>query len=195
MAQGGGMGGGCLLAIGAVMVLGIVGAVSNGGSSSRDVSATSSSPPREIIPRWRRYATTSALDGSAEIQLSVQSLETVTRGRRELGRATLYARCRENTTNLFVAMPDGVFLSVSDVPVSYSIDQGAVRSGRWNTSTDFGAFGLWSGGQAIPVIRQMDAGTVMTFRVTPYGEAPLDLQFSLIGFSNALPELREACNW
>jgi type VI secretion system protein VasI len=55
--------------------------------------------------------------------------------------------------------------------------------------------GLWSGGQAIPLIKQMFGRKNFLVQATPFNESPLTLDFDIIGVEEAVKGLRTACDW
>lgn len=64
-----------------------------------------------------------------------------------------------------------------------------------DASTDNKALGLWSGGKAIPVVKQMLGKSTMITRMTPFSESPFTATFNISGLNRAIEPLRKACNW
>lgn len=79
--------------------------------------------------------------------------------------------------------------------VTYRIDENPSKSIAMDESTDNRALGLWSGGQAIPFIKQMLGGQTMVTRFTPYNDSPVTAEFNISGLDKAIIALREQCKW
>ena len=145
---------------------------------------------------WSVEISESNFDDTAKAILSLTSTKTV-RGR--FGGTTspkLYLRCEENTTSLFM-FAGGHFLS--DIQgygrVDYRIDGKKAGQKNMKASTSNEALGLWSGGQAIPFIKEIMSGQTLLVRLTPYNESSLEFSFNINGLSEAVKPLRKACNW
>lgn len=154
-------------------------------------------PPPEPPSPWRVNKWTSQMDDSPAVSLtsSSDSIYTGAYGGAP-GPATLHLRCLENETNLFIKL-NGHFLAdiQSYGKVTYRIDDQQARTVRMAESTNNKALGLWSGGQAIPVIRRMLNHDQVTMRVTPYNQSPETITFPIDRIEEDIKPLRTACHW
>ncbi len=148
------------------------------------------------LGRWTLSEDKSAFDDSRTVVLSIESNENVRGQFGAPGPAMMYLRCMENTTSVYLWIND---LFLSDIQgygvVDYRIDDRKAAKLRAESSTDNKALGAWSGGEAIPFIKEMLGGGRIAFRATPYNESPVEFTFDLVGLDAAVAPLREACAW
>ncbi|MBI1234733.1 MAG: superinfection immunity protein [Alphaproteobacteria bacterium] len=145
--------------------------------------------------QWRSYTWRSEIDDFQNQRLTVDALTPV---RDRFGRAqdvSLIIRCVENTTALIVSA--GEYLGIGEVSVQMRIGDAPAVTRRLNISTDYRNFGLWNGGQSIPVIRQIMAADAdrLVVRYTPYGENSRTVTFDVSGLDARIGPLRQACHW
>lgn len=145
--------------------------------------------------QWRSYTWRSEIDDFQNQRLTVDAATPV---RDRFGRAqdvSLIIRCVENTTALIVST--GEYLGIDAITVEMRIGDAAAVSRRMRISTDYRNFGLWNGGQSIPVIRQILAADAdrLVVRYTPYGENSRTVTFDVSGLDARIGPLREACHW
>lgn len=145
---------------------------------------------------WRSNSTTSAVDDSQRIVLSVESLEPIRSRFGSPGPADLMIRCEENTTSLFIHF-NGLFMAdiQSYGQVTTRIDDQRARTISMSASTNNEALGLWRGGASIPFIRTLFDGDRLFVRATPFNENRVEMTFPIAGLERAIEPLREACNW
>lgn len=146
--------------------------------------------------RWVVSEDRSAFDDSRTVVLSMESDDDI-RGQFGPSRpASLYLRCMENTTVVYLVLND---LFLSDIQgfgkVEYRIDDGKAGSVSMTASTDNKALGLWNGGSSIPFIKKLIEGERVVFRATPFNESPVEFVVDLAGLETAIVPLREACSW
>jgi type VI secretion system protein VasI len=195
---------GCLWAFAIVFVIVAIALISadSGNSPSRNSSAA----PRPVSPavaarrdaeaglRWTSRQSTSRIDDSPSVYLQLRAVELATNEYGRRVQPVLHIRCYENTTTLYIDVPD-TFLDTESVRVTYRLDDQPARQADWRVSTDYGSMGLWRGNQSIPLIRQLAGADLLTVRFTPYGNVPFQTTFMVEGLDEELPPLREACNW
>jgi type VI secretion system protein VasI len=154
------------------------------------------SEPAVSPGRWKVAEDKSAFDDSRTVVLSIESNESVRGQFGGPGPAIMYIRCMENTTSAYLWIND---LFLSDIQgfgvVDYRIDDRKASKMRSESSTDNKALGLWSGGSAIPFIKEMLDGNRIALRATPFNESPVEFTFDLAGLDSAVRPLREACGW
>lgn len=131
------------------------------------------------------------------IYMSVKSKEVVDCGWNRGGRVRLSVRCRENTTALIFNtgchMTSSRYNSYGDI--TYRIDDAKAKTVSGNESNNHKALGLWSGGQSIPLIKEMFGARQMIVRMTPYGQNAFTATFNIAGLESSIKPLRAACNW
>lgn len=170
---------------------------SKASSSTANTAPSPPEPPPEPQSPWRVSQWNSAMDDSPAVSLTTQS-EGVYNGAYggPSGSATLRLRCLENTTSLYIKL-NGHFLA--DIQgygrVPYRIDDQQQRTMRMRESTDNKALGLWTGGQAIPVIRRLFNHDQIIMRVTPFNQSAVTVTFPIDGIEEKIQPLREACHW
>jgi len=172
-------------------------AQSSSASQSSSPTAREPTEPRPPPSPWRVNQWTSEMDDSPAVSLTTNSLGIYSGaygGR--AGPATLILRCLENTTSMYVKM-NGHFLA--DIQgygnVTYRVDDLQARTARMKESTDNEALGLWSGGQSIPVVRQLIGHDQVVMRITPYNQSSVSVTFPIRDLEEKIQPLREACNW
>ena len=79
--------------------------------------------------------------------------------------------------------------------IEYRVDQEKSHTVNGNASTDNRALGLWSGGKAIPLIKQLLGKSKLTVRMMPYGESAFTASFNISGLDTVIEPLRQACKW
>lgn len=163
-----------------------------GGSGVEDVPVA---PLAES--NWVTRRDKSSMTDQENITLSLTSNEEVLC--RQYGGpsyVTMIVRCHENTTAFYVTgdchLASG-FQGYGKVMIR--LDDGKPFSRNMNDSTDSSALGLWSGGDAIPLLKQMMGKTRMITRFTPFGANPVEPSFNIAGFDEAVKPLRAACGW
>lgn len=154
----------------------------------------------EVAPaskgRWIVTEDTSAFDDSRTVVLTIDSNEAIRGQFGGPGPVTMFLRCKENRTVLYLWLND---LFLSDIQgfgvVDYRIDDQKAATVRMESSTDNKALGLWDGGKSIPFLKKLMDGQRVVFRATPFNESPVEFSFDLTGLETAISPLREACSW
>jgi type VI secretion system protein VasI len=112
--------------------------------------------------------------------------------------AMLVLRCQENTTSVIISTT-GCHLASSDYNnygvVTYRLDEAPSSTRDFVESTDNRALGLWSGGEAIPFIKDLFGHRELLTRFTPFNDSPVTARFSIAAVEEAVAPLREACGW
>lgn len=154
--------------------------------------AVATSKPVKSKGQWRARTSTSKIDDSKSVFLSVDSMQKLYKA---LGASTptLWIRCLENTTSIYVDAKQ--YVTTQDVPVTYRIDKQKAETREFFISTDHEAFGLWRGGSAIPFIKRLFGRDTLLVQFTPYGESAATLEFPITGLEESIGPLAEACHW
>jgi len=104
----------------------------------------------------------------------------------------------ENTTALYIEF-NGHHMASSQYQdwgdVDLRIDSRDARTIGMDASTDHNVLGLFSGRQAIPVIKSMFSAEKLLARATPFGESPITVTFDVRDLGSEIEPLRAACHW
>lgn len=139
---------------------------------------------------WNVTTRRSPIDDSTNVYLSVQSEETV-RSDYNTVRPTLHVRCKENTTNVFLAW--NLYLGLDETRMLTRFDKEKATTKTWSISTDNKA--VFARGSDIALVKRMIRHEKLLTKITPYGESPLVATFKIGGLSEAIKPLRKACHW
>lgn len=146
---------------------------------------------------WETKLATSKLTDSQTVYLSVKSEEEVGCRFRPASKIIVMIRCMEKATSIFFAT--GCHMASSEYNdyghVTYRLDTQKAGVAKMAASTDNRALGHWSGGGAIPLIKQIMGRSRLVVRMTPYGESPFTATFNVAGLDEAIKPLRKACQW
>lgn len=148
--------------------------------------------------KWGVRVDKSQFKDTTDVFMSIASDDPINCGRiTGPAYAKLYLRCHENTTAIYISTQCHLTSSrYNDYgKVEVRIDDAPSRIISMDSSTSNDSLGLWSGGQAIPLIKSMIGKDIMLTRFTPYGESPVTARFQISGLEEAIKPLRESCGW
>jgi type VI secretion system protein VasI len=145
-------------------------------------------------PHWRSETWRSEMTDFQNQSIQTTGTSVVARYQRTY-RPALTIRCMENTTSVHI--DHGGFVTTQNIRVELRIDDGPVTSHRMNMSTNYEAFGLWRGNQAIPFLQSLinNGPRRLTVRYTPHGESAVTTSFDISGIGERIRPVREACGW
>ncbi|MGH8501036.1 MAG: type VI secretion system-associated protein TagO [Gammaproteobacteria bacterium] len=146
-----------------------------------------------IAGSWRIASQTSPTDGSRSIYLHLDASGLTFDRARQPIRPTLWIRCQDNRTSLYVAWD--AYLGTYYADVRYRVDSAPVGTESWLLADDKEAAGLWNDAAAIPFIKALFGGEELVMNVTPYNDRVLTGQFELAGIEQAIAPVREVCGW
>ncbi|WP_223639262.1 type VI secretion system-associated protein TagO [Rhodobacter sp. TJ_12] len=151
----------------------------------------------ETQSAWTVRVETSDFTDTTSVYMQTVSQEDVNCGRlRTSAPATLFIRCHEDTTSIFIATNCHLASGFSGYgSVDLRIDDLPATKVRMDASTNNSALGLWSGARAIPMIKKMLGHKTMLVRFTPFNESATTASFDIRGIDDAIPKVREACHW
>lgn len=141
--------------------------------------------------RWRVSSNVSMIDDSTNVYVSLPADDTISGQFGAETRPSLWIRCKENQTEVFVNWD--VYLGIDSTRVLERLDDERARTRTWSISTDHKA--TFYQGSRIDFARNLMAHNKLLLQLTPYGESPVTAIFSLPGLENALVQLRESCGW
>jgi type VI secretion system protein VasI len=140
--------------------------------------------------RWSVRSSKSPIDDSVNVHLSVQSEESVSSGYNTV-RPSLFVRCSENKTNVFLTWD--LYLGLDSTRMLTRFDNEQATTDSWSISTDNKA--VFARGSDINLAKKMMNHEKLLTQVTPYGESPVMATFSIAGLTEAIKPLRKACKW
>lgn len=149
-----------------------------------------------VNAKWQLSTTKSKIDDSATTTVTLDSDDDFAGkyGGRE--KATMIIRCQENATSLYFIIGDHFLSDIQGYgEVTYRIDDRKAATKGFDVSTDNKALGLWSGGTAIPFVKQILGSKSLVIRVTPYSESAITATFDTSGADEAVKPVRENCKW
>lgn len=141
--------------------------------------------------QWIYSDETSALNGTKSVWLSVTSENKEPNSIGSPIYATLWVRCMENSTNLLIGFDR---YTSDDQSVKYRLDHGSVKSQWMETMRGGDGIGIWSGGRAIPLIKEMFGKSEMVFAYKTYTSG-VEFKFDISGLRARIEPLAEACGW
>jgi type VI secretion system protein VasI len=137
----------------------------------------------------------SKIDDSTNVYATLRAKESVyvRYGQR---RPVLWLRCLENSTALILDMDGGFVADIQGYgTVTLRIDEAKAFDRHFRESTDNSSLGLWSGGEAIPLIKRLFGASTLIARVTPFNESSVLIEFDVRGVEHAVEPIRKACGW
>lgn len=143
------------------------------------------------VGKWHTSITTSPIDDSKNVILSLESDDYIRTPFGEAVTPTLFIACREKKTEVFLSWD--VYLGLEQTSMLYRLDKQKAVERNWLVSTDTKA--VFYKGNDIDFIRKLANSNKMYTKITPYNESPVSATFNLNGLSNALKPLQAACNW
>lgn len=145
--------------------------------------------------KWTINDTTSPMDDSRNVVLTIDSNENFTNRYGRYGSATLALRCIESRTTFLLGF-NGEFLSDNDHYrfVEFRLDSEPKFTRPMSTSTNNEYLGFWRS-MAIPAIEELFGHEKLTVRATPYNKSPVVVTFDIKGVEDEVEPLRDACSW
>ena len=141
--------------------------------------------------QWRYSDEKSALEERKDVWLSVISQNTEGNSIGSPIHATLWVRCMENSTNLFIGFDR---YTTDDQNVKYKLDDGSIRKQWMETMRGGDGIGVWSGSRAIPFIKRLLGKDKMVVAYDTYS-GPVEFVFDVSGLSERIGPLSTACQW
>ncbi|GAA5075700.1 hypothetical protein GCM10023209_23970 [Roseibacterium beibuensis] len=110
--------------------------------------------------------------------------------------AELVLSCLENTTQFEVRFGENFMSDVGDYgTLIYKVDDQAPVSLEADVSANNRALGLFTGAEAIPLIRGLFEHERLLVSATSFTGRTLNASFSIEGLETAIEPLRTLCNW
>lgn len=153
-------------------------------------------PTRKSIQtssQWSLRIDQSKFKDTKDVYLSVEANDSVRIGPYDIVKPTLWVRCMENTTSIFIVYNH--FLGSDGIKIEYRIDRERALEDLWYISTDHNSVGLWRGNTSLPFIRRLLGKSTLLVRLTPFSESPVTVSFTVSGLREEIGQLAAACNW
>ena len=151
---------------------------------------------REVdLPKWTSWESKNELDDSTSVYLTLDADQ----GKSKWGKKVrLTARCKSNTTELYITWHDYLGDDSYDVYkdfkyVTYRLgDEPAKKDAKWDLSTDKNAT---FAPNAIPLLRQIARVEKAVFQTVPYNENPIMAIFDTTGLEEPIQKIAKTCHW
>ncbi len=148
------------------------------------------------LSNWTIRTDRSALTDDQNIYVTARSRSPIRGPYGGTGYATLYLRCLENTTSMFIVANDHFLTDIQGYGrVEYRLDGTPMTHRNMSASTDNKALGLWNGGSAIPFVRALFGHENLVVRLTPFNESAITMEFDISNAEDAVKTLRTTCHW
>jgi len=141
---------------------------------------------------WSVSQDTSLMEDTTDVYLRSESSTYQNKYGQSVS-TTLMIRCRENTTSVIFLFDE--YLGLDSTKVQYRIDKEPAVTKAMSISTNNKSAGLWNGNSAIPFAKSLFGKYQLAVRVTPYGENPREMTFTIAELDRQIQPLREACGW
>jgi type VI secretion system protein VasI len=151
-----------------------------------------------IAPKsdWIVTQENSKIDDSANVSLTVSSMQPITNQYGMQTNLDMYIVCREKKTDFYIVFGDQFMSSIEEYgKVTFRLDKRPAFQKQMTESTDHKALGLWGGAVAIPFTKGLFGGSDLFVRAIPYNESAVSADFNVSGLQSAISPLERACNW
>lgn len=164
--------------------------------AKRDEAAKKDLSPPRSTGDWRVQIDQSPVDDSKTVVLISKTKDALPGRFGKESSPSLVLRCLRNTTSAYINF-DGYHMA--DIQgygkITFRVDKNKAFSRNTDVSTDNKALGFWSGGSAIPFIKQLLGGETLLVQATPFSESPLTFSIDISEIDEAVKPLRETCGW
>lgn len=185
-----------LIALGALIAMVAFCSSSSNRQASTKPRSSTTSLSVETAPTWRLSRGTSQLDDSPTVYLTLKSSNQISGTYGGKDRATLTLRCVENTTAVTLNFAEHFMADHQNYGVvAYRVDKKKQRQRNFRESTDNSVLGLWSGGLAIPFIKELIGNNSLFVRAVPFNESGIEATFNIANLDGRIGVLRKACHW
>lgn len=156
-----------------------------------------SEPATKTTGNWVLSVNKSAMEDTTDAIADISAGENVQCA--SFGEASpihLTLRCMENTTAMMIGGNCHLASGFQGYgKVTYRLGDSKAKSRNFEVSTDNTVLGLWNGGSAIPMIKEMLGNEKMIVRFTPFSMSPVEVEFDISGIDNAVADIRKSCAW
>src|SRR5262249_23128523 len=141
--------------------------------------------------KWQFGTKTDKVDGSKTTGIALDSSDGLSGILGIKNKATLFARCRNNKTDVYVSWPE--FIGIGDSKeVKWRVDGQPVAVEWWMPSADGQAVFAPA---AVAFLKKLVGGQELVLSVGSFNKLPQALSFPISGADNAIKPVRDACKW
>jgi len=145
--------------------------------------------------KWSVQRSYSQMDDSKTVTVWLNANNRISGWPRKTVKPTLYIRCRENKTAIFINVEMSANPEVGNynrATVRIRLDEGKPFKQNWQESTDNEALFAPT---SINLAKKINKSKTMLFEFVPYNSDPQLVEFDVRGLMPYLTEIAEACNW
>ncbi|WP_325312732.1 hypothetical protein [Longimicrobium sp.] len=143
---------------------------------------------------WSVSEDTSEMDGTPTVVLTAVA-DAEIEGRANSARPSLIVRCREGTTDVFVAtglQANPEYGHYQEVTIRYRLDEASPRRQLWSESTSGEAL---FAPEPVSLARAMTRASSFRFEFTPFQSSAQTVTFAVAGLEEKLARVANACHW
>ena len=137
--------------------------------------------------RWHKVVGTDSPGGQKNVQMVIGAVERLPS---QKDRASLVLSCNQGLTDAYVVWRQ--YLGVYDPDVTWLAGSDPAVTETWTLSTDNEAT---FAPDPVELIKQMMNRDLFLIKTTPFGGAPVTVEFNTAGLKTEVTELRETCGW
>lgn len=145
------------------------------------------------INGWSVTQEASLIEKGQNVFMSVDANETIPDGSGGRERPTLWIRCKDGTTSIYVVWD--IFLGIDRTSMLHQIDSDTAQGDIWEISRNYKSVGKWSARKSVPFIKSLFGGSKLLTEIVPHDEQAIQVTFDIAGLENAIQPLRQACEW
>ena len=145
------------------------------------------------LPKWVVSDSSSEMDDSKTVVMSLESENTVTGWLTKNYSPTLIIRCQENKTDMYMNTESQFHRSSLDsVKAKIRLDDEKSKTYRFSVSTDNMSIFFR---KPIGHLKKMFSSQEMKIGWTPFNANPVIAKFDIRGLKDLIKPLRKTCNW
>lgn len=165
-----------------------------GGAFGGISSASDNSQPGPLTapadPVWDVSESVSPVDDSKTVVLSISASKPIYNSYGSSENARLIIRCKEHSTDLFVALDE--YLGSDSSSILYRLDGAPSQTDSWSESTDGKAV---FAPNAVALSRKLASSKKFFIRISDFRGTNYDTEFKTDGLGKVLPKVASACHW
>lgn len=140
--------------------------------------------------KWLVSTKKSPINDSTNVVLYLSAEESIRSGYNTVT-PSLFIRCSEGKTNAYISWD--LYLGLESTMMLTRLDKESAVTKAWSISTDNKA--VFVSGSNVAFAKQLMEHQSLLAQITPYGESPVMANFDLVGLTDAIKPLRDACKW
>ncbi len=137
--------------------------------------------------RGQIFVDTDPLDGSKDIQMLIGAVDRLSS---QKDHVILVLTCQQGATAAYVVWRQ--YLGSYDLEVTWRVGSDPSVTEIWSLSTDSEAT---FAPEPVKLIKHMMSNNMFLIKTSPFGSAPVTMEFNTDGLKNEVTDLRETCGW